>query len=218
MSAVDRLIRDLTQEAGPVRRLLPTPLRLGLWLLCTGLFLAATLVVLGIRLDLTERLHEGAFLLQLVLSATAAIVSASSALDLGVPGAERRYWTRAAPLAILGVWTAWMLYRMVAFVSDPRVWIEVIRAYPLDELGTGLALASFPGLLLLVLVGRAAPLRPTWAGGLALLAAGSVSSLGALLTCDSPCPIHAVVLHLSPILCVALLGVLAGWLLLRRIG
>ena len=216
MSSVDHLIHDLAREAGPVRRLWPRGVRLALWLLGTSLFLSGALGVLGVRSDLAERARDPAFLLQVLLSATAALVSASSALDLSVPGDERRYWTRLVPLVVLAAWVGWMAYRMVSFVADPRVWLEVIREYPPDELGIGLVLASFPGVLLLALLRRAAPLRPGWAGGLALLAAGAVASLGSLLTCDSPCPIHAVVLHLAPALSVALVGVVAGWTLLRR--
>ena len=65
-------------------------------------------------------------------------------------------------------------------------------------------------------VPRAAPLRPAWAGGLALLAAGSLSSLAGLFTCASLCPIHAVVLHLMPALSIGLVGIGLGWVLLRR--
>jgi hypothetical protein len=218
MSAnVDQLIRDLARDAGPVKRLLPLRARFAIWLGFAGLYLVGGVLLLGIRPDLAEQLTSFSFLIQAVLSAATAVLSASSAFALSVPGAERPRWTRLAPLVVLVVWVAWMLYRMVSFVSDPAIWIMVISEYSLDEIGIGLSLASVPGVSLFLAVRRAAPLRPLWAGGFSLIAAGSLASLGGQLTCTSPCPIHAVVLHLTPMLAVGLLGVVAGALLLRRL-
>jgi hypothetical protein len=217
MSNVDQLIHELAQDAGPVKRLLPLRARFGIWLGFAFLYLAGGVFLLGIRPDLGEQLQSFSFLLQLALSTAAAVLSASSAFALSVPGAERPRWTRVAPLVVLLVWVAWMFYRMVSFVSDPVIWIAVISEYSLEEIGIGLALASVPGILLFLMVRRAAPLRPHWAGGFSLIAAGSLASLGGQLTCTSPCPIHAVVLHLTPMLAVGALGVVAGALLLRRL-
>jgi len=218
MSAnVDQLIRDLAQDAGPVRRLLPLHARLAAWLGFATLYLVGGVFVLGVRPDLAEQLTSFSFLIPFFLSAAAAVLSAASAFALSVPGAERGRWTRLVPLAVLAVWVAWMLYRMVSFVSDPAIWIMVISEYSLEEIGVGLALASVPGVALFVMVRRAAPLRPLWAGAFSLVAAGSLASLGGQLTCTSPCPIHAVVLHLTPMIAVGLLGIVAGALLLRRL-
>ncbi len=216
MPDVDQLIHELAQDAKPVKRLLPHQVRFGIWLGFAVLFIVVGTQLLGIRPDLVDQLQNRSFLIQFILAAAAALISASSAFALSVPGAERRFWTRLAPMVVLTAWVGWMVYRMVSFVSDPAIWLSVIRHYSFEEIGTGLALASAPGVLLFLMVRRAAPLRPQWAGGFALIAAGSMSSLGGQLTCDSPCPIHAVVLHLMPMLAVGLLGVGAGWLLLRR--
>ena len=218
MSAnVDQLIHDLAQDAGPVKRLLPLRTRFAIWLGFAGLYLVGGLFVLGIRPDLVEQLTSFSFLIQIVLSGATAVLSASSAFALSVPGAERGRFTRLVPLAVLVLWVGWMLYRMVSFVSDPAIWIMVVSEYSLEEIGTGLALASVPGVALFLMVRRAAPLRPLWAGAFSLIAAGSLASMGGQLTCTSPCPIHAVVLHLTPMIAVGLLGVVAGALLLRRL-
>ncbi len=216
MSEIDRLVQELARGAGPVRRLWPRSLRFGLWLGAAAVYLGAGVLLLGVRPDLAAQLRSGSFLVQLALACATVVLSASSAFALSVPGAERALWTRFAPVTVLSAWIAWMLYRMVSFVADPRIWLSVIREYSLHELGVGLALSSVPGVLLFVMVRRAAPLRPGWAGGLALVAAGAIASAGALLTCDSPCPIHAVVLHMTPLLSVGAIGVGAGWLLLSR--
>jgi hypothetical protein len=217
MSNVDQLILELAQDAGPVKRLLPLRARFGIWLGLAGAYLLGGMLVLGIRPDLVEQLTSFSFMVQLVLSAATAVISASSAFALSVPGAERPRWTRLVPLVVLAAWVAWMFYRMVSFVSDPAIWIMVISEYSPKEIGIGLALSSVPGILLFVMVRRAAPLRPQWTGAFALVAAGSLASIGGQLTCTSPCPIHAVVLHLAPMLAVGLLGIFAGALLLRRL-
>lgn len=217
MHDVDQLILELAEDARPVKRLLPLRARFALWLGFAASYLAVAVAVLGVRPDLGEQLTSSWFLIPFLMSAAAALVSASSAFALSVPGAERPRWTRLAPTVVLLVWVAWMFYRMVSFVSDPAIWIAVISEYTFEEIGIGLALASIPGVLLFLMVRRAAPLRPGWAGAFALIAAGSLSSLGGQLTCTSPCPIHAVVLHLTPMLAVGALGVVAGTLLLRRL-
>ncbi len=217
MADVDRLVQQLAGEAAPVRRIWPRQTRFGAWMGSATLYLTAGTLALGIRPDLCERLGDTSFLIPLLLALATVVASAHSAFSLSVPGEERRFVTRPLPVIVLATWTSWMAYRMVSFVSDPRIWWSVIREYSFAEIGTGFALALAPGLLLFCMVRRAAPLRPGWAGGLSLLAAGALSSVAGQLTCDSPCPIHAVVLHLSPMAAMGLLGVGAGWVLLRRL-
>lgn len=216
MSRVDQLIVQLSAEAEPVRRLLPVWARTLTWLVASATTLGLALAWLGLRPDLAERITEPWFLVQIPLALACALSAAWSAFTLAVPGAERRWLTRWLPMAVLAGWAAWMVYRMADFVSDPAVWGEVAAGLSLEEALKGLGIAAVPGLLLLLMVRRGEPLRPGWAGGLAMLAAGSVSFLVDLLSCMSFCPIHAVYLHLIPTLLTGLLGVGVGWLWLRR--
>ncbi len=216
MPTVDQLILELANDAKPVKRLPPRQVRFAVWFIVSALYVGVGVGLLGLRPDLHDRLQELSYLGQLGLAGAAAFSSAWSALALSVPGAEHRIRTRLIPVSILAAWTSWMLYRMVSFVADPRIWIAVIREYSFEQIGIGLLLASLPGILLFLMIRRAAPLRPGWAGGLALITAGALSTLGGLLTCDNPCPIHAVVLYIAPMLALGAVGLGAGWLWLRR--
>jgi hypothetical protein len=62
---------------------------------------------------------------------------------------------------------------------------------------------------------RAAPLEPGWTGLVAGIAAGVLPALAMQLACVDA-PLHALRLHLAPVLAVAAAGALLGRLTLRR--
>jgi hypothetical protein len=73
-----------------------------------------------------------------------------------------------------------------------------------------------PLALALFVARRAAPLERGWTGLLAGLAAGVLPALAMQLACMDA-PLHALALHLAPVLAVAAAGALLGLVVLRRV-
>ncbi len=77
------------------------------------------------------------------------------------------------------------------------------------------SVATVPGVVLFLMVRRAAPMRAAWAGLLAILATAAVGVLGANIICPNDRPWHMLLWHVVPLMLFAALGAALGAWLLR---
>jgi hypothetical protein len=132
-------------------------------------------------------------------------------MRLRVPGLA--LGARAATLGLVAwaAWAAWQLLELWGRTAPPST-LGQRNGCVLEVL-----LYSLPPLTLaLWMARRAAPLERGWTGLLAGLAAGVLPALAMQLACMDD-PLHALGLHLAPVLAVAGLGALLGRLALRRL-
>jgi hypothetical protein len=206
------LIRQLADELRPAPRLrAPRHLALlwgaGAWLFVLG----ATIAVQPLRPGVLDQLltwprFAGETLFGLLAGGLAIWV----AFAVGTPGRSQRRWMVLA-LGSLALWAGVYAYGLVSPALEPSMlgkrqlcFLEVLL-YGFPTLAAGLLLARR-----LAALGR-------WSAGLVMgAAAGAMPGLLMQLACMYV-PSHILSHHLGPVLGLALLGALAGPLVLRRI-
>jgi hypothetical protein len=207
----DALVDRLVADASPVRRLWPPAVRLVLWL-----GLAAAIAGLaahaGVRPDVSARLHEPLFALELVVCGLAAALAAALALRAAVPGCGPR---RAAAAATLGA-AAVALALAVRAPALGGVSLAEFVAIGADCSRRTVLLASLPWAALLVAVRRGAPLTAAAAGALTGAAAFLMAFAVMRLACPMDEALHLFVWHVGPLVAGAGLSALVGLVWLRR--
>jgi hypothetical protein len=196
------LVDQLVESSTPVRRIWPVRLRMTACL--AGGSAAGLLVAIAWpRPDLSVRLHDGAYVLQLAMLSVATIFMTLMALRCAVPGrAPTRLETTIAVALLLGA-TGVLATQPTASGADD--WLCSLRT---------LAAAIVPWTMLLITIRRGAPLRV----GRAALYAGAAALLFATTLLRVACPIdgprHWLTWHLAivPIVTVLTMPFTTRWL------
>jgi hypothetical protein len=181
---------------------------IGAWILVV----AVTLAVQPMRPGFAgQLLASPRFAIETLLGLAAGGVAIRAAFALGIPGwgSPRRQIVLA--LALLAFWVSAYFYGLVNPALEPSMLGKRPHCF-VEGLVYGVAILV-AGLLLLR---RLAPLGRWSAGFVIGAAAGAIPGLLMQLACIY-IPSHILAYHIVPGLAVALLGTLAGRLLLRRI-
>ena len=215
----DELIVALARAAHPVRPLPRPSLRLARWTAAIVPLTAVAAVAIGLRADVSSAIAEPAFIAVAAATIATALISAASALVLGIPGAERSIAHRALPLLMGGLWTL-ALGVLLARGGDP---LQRLLVWPLHWLCVIeiTALGIVPALALFTMLRRAAPLRRYWSAALATLAAVAIGAAATQFICPLDDPAHQLIGHLLPVAVLSMLGAVAGhrylnWLTLDK--
>jgi hypothetical protein len=209
----EELIRELAADLAPRPRLARAGVAAAAWLAAAALLVgAATLATGPLRPGLLRQLaSEPGFGVDLLLGLVAGGAAVLGLMRLRVPG--RTLGARAGALA-LAAWAAWAAWQLV------ELWSRSAAPSALGRRGgcvfEVLLYALVPLALALFVARRAAPLERGWTGLLAGLAAGVLPALAMQLACIDA-PLHALGLHLAPVLAVAAIGALLGRLVLQRL-
>jgi len=207
------LIRELSDELGPAPRL-RGPLRLALlwWIGAWILVVAATLAVQPLRPGFADQLLTSPrFAAEILLGISAGALAIGTAFALGIPGWGSSRRRIALALGLLALWAGSHFYDLLEPALEPSMLGKRAACFA-EVLLYGLPLL-FAGLLLLR---RLAPLERWSAGFVTGAAAGAIPALLMQLACMY-IPSHILLFHLAPALALALVGSLAGRLVLRRI-
>lgn len=209
----EELIRQLAADAMPVTPLPPIARRVGTWLAIAVLSAVIVVLLLGVRRQLGDSVDRANFIFEALLLIVTGVSAGSAALVVSVPGAQRSGVVRWGPI-VAGIacvtWAAGEL-AFAAATGAPTgrlafAWHCVART---------LSVAAIPGLLLFVMVRRAAPTHGAWAGLLAILATTSFGVFGANLICPNDRPLHLLLWHFLPLIGFAAAGAALGAWLLR---
>jgi hypothetical protein len=204
----DELIVQLARDARPVRPLPGPSVRLARWTAAILPLTAMGVLVVGPRKDVLTATLEPAFLGMALGTLCTALLAASSALVLSVPGAERSPVQRVAPLLAGGLCS---LALMVGLTSSgetlPRLFALPFHRACFIEI---VAFSVVPGWVLFAMVRRAAPLRRAWAGALAMLGAVAIGAVATQFICPLDDPAHHLVGHVVPVAALSVFGAIAG--------
>jgi hypothetical protein len=197
----DELIAGLASEIAPVRPLRPPGSRAVAWLLVALAAAGAGVVFYTARPDIGAAIRQSAFHLNALLAAGTMVAAAFSALVLAVPARERTPVLRGTTMALLALWAATLVVATVptgySVVGDSH--------WPICFARVAL-IAAVPAIVLAGMLRRAAPLRPAWAAGLALVAALAAGALAVQFVCPVDDPGHALMGHLLPVAGVPAIG------------
>jgi hypothetical protein len=203
----EQLVRSLAATLRPVRRLRPARWRAVLWAVPAVLCVSIGAVLLGPRSDLLSRAANPQFWLQNALLLFVSASSAAIAFQTSVPGSEVAGHVRALPLWGLLVWGfvlaggAWAWESRGAAGMGGAGWTCVSRIA---------LLGAVPAVFALLMLRRAAALRPGWTGAIALVSAASLAVVGMQMVCAKDDPRHLFVWHFLPAAACGLAGVLLG--------
>ncbi len=208
---IDRLARD----AGPVRPLASPPWRVLGWLAVALGFAAAMVWAIGPRPDLAERLTEARFLIEQGAALATAVAAALAALALTLPDASRAWRflpviPGAAWLATLGIGCARDWAQMgpdgLRLTPDPECFVYIV------------IIGSLPLLVLVLMLRRGVPLRPSWTLGLAALAAAAIGNFALRLFHMQDAALMVLVWQVGAVALIAALAALCGRSILRWPG
>lgn len=207
------LIRDLSRDLSPVRRLPSPERRLAWWLAASLPALAAAVALFGLRPDLAQCLADNRFVIGNAAAALTALAAAWATLSSTVPGCDRK--RLAAPLlpALLwlahtgaGCWTEWQAQGWTSLDA-------VLQQKCLPEI---VAAGVLPATILLVLTRRGAVLAPVATAALGALAAAAAGSVASVLFHQGDTAWVTLTWHVGGVALLSGLSALAGPVLFRR--
>lgn len=212
--ATDALVRSLTGDLTPVRRLRTVNTRTALWAGLAALWVALGTLALGARPDLARKLSDVGYLVENAALVAVFVSAACCAFRLGVPGMEPTALTWTVPVA---AWALWVL-RVASRWSADGMAVELAAmswrgGLPCVCRMLGLALAAAASGL--IMLRKAAPRRRGWAGLSVALAACSLAMLGTQVVCARDAAGHVLAWHVTPVAAAALVGAAVGRRILR---
>lgn len=203
----EALIRELVAQVRPVRPVGHPLARFGGWALAAAVWIAAAVAVVGVRNDLAAAARMPGFAPHVLVSVGLGVAATVVAFFASVP--RRR--TRWSTLALCAVVASWLALIVVSAISADG-----------GHAGTGLRcirnLAAFsvpPGLLLYLMLRRAAPLDRGTVGLFAALGTAALAHVGTRFVCHNDGALHILVWHCSFVLATAAVGVVVGRALFR---
>jgi hypothetical protein len=203
------LIAQLVAEAHPVRRLWSPGRRLTVWL-GIALISLGGILIMGPRHDLTVRMREPLFLLELATLTLVGVLLASQALRHAVPGMGSERLAGVVGGGALGF--ALLLREPVQMALTMNAFVTLGAPCA----GTALGLAAGPWAALVIALRRGAPLSAARAGALAGGAAAVLAFLLLRLRCPVDELLHVVVWHALPVVAAGVACTALGSWWLRR--
>ncbi len=206
------LIRTLSANAPPVRRLAPPAWRAMSWLAISTAYMAIVVMAMGLRPDIQAKMAEPAFLAEIGAAFMTSMLAAAAAFCAGCPG--RPLWERLAPLPALalwlgslggGCWQAWLRARPEGLTLVPD-----LVCFPAI-----LLVSIVPGVLMLAMIRRGAPIAPVTTTALAALAAAALAAAALRLFHGEDASIMVLVWQFGSVAVLTGIGALAGKHLLR---
>jgi hypothetical protein len=203
----EELIGRLVTDAHPVTRSARPLVLFARWSAISALYLAAGVLVIGIREDLANLWHESGFLAHTLLVFGVTVLAASAAFTASIPVRQQRFLLGGSAMA-LAAWLGWLAGSLIA-VSESHAgdgW-KCLRNI--------LVLAAPLGAVMYYMISRAAPLRTGMAGWFAALSAAAAADLATRFICRNDHALHALVWHFAPVVVMALAGVALGRVVFR---
>ena len=211
----EHLIDQLAREARPVRPLAPPLRRALVWLAVALGFASAMVWAIGPRPDLAERLSEARFLFEQGAALATAVAAAVAALALTVPDASRLW--RFLPVIPGAAWLATL--GIGCFRDWAQMGPDGLRLTPDPACFGYIALiGSLPLLVMVLMLRRGAPLRPSWTLGLAALAAAAIGNFALRLFHTQDAALMVLVWQVGAVALIAAIAALAGRSILRWPG
>ncbi|WP_363351441.1 DUF1109 domain-containing protein [Methylocystis echinoides] len=203
----EELARRLAASAKPVQRL-PHPIwRAMMWFVLSLAYAGALVLVMGLRTDLSARIAEPRFVIELSAAVLTSMMAATAAFCSTCPG--RPIWERLAPFPFLLVWLAslgegcwrdWSLHGLQGLAVQSEFscfWKIVVSSAP-------------PAILILLMVRRGAPIAPYLTTGLATLAAASLIAAAMLLFHQQESSIMVLVWQFGSVIVMSGIAALFG--------
>lgn len=201
------LIRSLAAEATTIRPLRPPWVRVAVWLALAAPYVAAVVFMMSVRPDLPDKLSDVRFVVEQAAALITALTAAFAAFALTIPGRSHRL--AFLPLVPFAVWLgalgqgcvdAWFRFGQAGLSLRPD-W----ACFP------GIVVVgAVPGILMVVMLRRGAPLRPHLATALGALAVAALGDFGLRLFHSQDASVMVLVWQFGSVVVLAFLAGLIG--------
>lgn len=208
----EELIRTLTADCAPVRPLAHPGWRAVTWFTISVGYVAAVVVVMGLRPDISTKLADLKFVVEVGAAFLTSMMAAAAAFCAGCPG--RPIWERFAPVPFLALWLAslgegcwhdWLASGAAGLAIRPD-----LMCFPVI-----MAISIVPGALIFIMIRRGAPIAPISTMGLAALAAAALGAAALRLFHAEDASIMVLVWQFGSVVLLTGLEALLGRRILR---
>jgi len=189
-----QLIRELTENAGPVRRLRSPFIRALQWLILSVACIAIFILIMPLHQDLSMVLHDHLFLLELVAAFATGLTAAIAAFSTVVPGYSQ-LWL-ALPIGPLVIWLASLGPGCVQQLNHFGIQGLPLRHDPWCVPFIVL-FGALPAVFATVMLRRGAPLTPRLTAGLGGLAAAGLANVALRIVHPEDVSVMLLLLHVG---------------------
>jgi hypothetical protein len=204
----ERLIHALSDNLEPVRPIRRPWLRTALWLAILSPYIAILLVVMAPRHNLSTRIWDTRFQIELVFAFATGITAVLAAFASVIPGPRRRLW--AWPLIPLAGWLATIGEGCVRAGAAGMTWEHDLTCFPFI-----LVFGTTPAIVLWLMLRRGAPMTPRLSVALGALGAAGLGNFCVRLGHPEDVSLMLLVWHLGGVFLVTAMSSFAGRTLLR---
>ena len=198
-----QLIRQLTENADPVRPLRRPSTRAAAWLVFSVAYIVLVLLIMPLQHDISPKLHDKLFIIEQIATLATGLAAAIAALASIIPGYGRR-WIML-PLLPLMTWLATL---------GPGC-VRELNRYGFEHLPLQHNLWCFPFIVLLgaipaigmaVMLRCGAPLTPQLTAALGGLAAAGLANAGVRIIHPEDVSVMLLVWHVGSVMALSALA------------
>ncbi len=204
----EQLINTLAKATAPVRVYRPLK-QLGRWFMLVFAYLCSVILMLGVRPDMSMKVEEMIYLLEIGLCFLIGISAAFTASVAAVPDMQQRAWMCCLPFIPMIALAILLLTHndMQMPAMEAAMQITMPRVHVVLKLAL---LAVIPGLLIFMMMRKAAPTHYYWAGSMAVLAVSSFAYVALRLVETNDNVADVMLWCYVPMLAFGLLGMWLG--------
>lgn len=201
------LVKNLAANAAPVTPLPSPHIRMLIWLSISVAYAMLVVIVVGLRPDIDAKLADPRFLVEITSAFLVSMLAAYAAFSAECPGSP--LWERFAPVPAIflwlaslggGCWQAWIQNGPAGLTITPD-----LHCFPSIVL-----IGIVPGILILAMIRRGAPIAPLTTVALAMLAAGALGAATLRLFHTQDASIMVLIWQFGSVAVLAALGGLLG--------
>jgi hypothetical protein len=196
----EQLIRQLSENATPVRPFSPPWVRAALWLVLSIAYIGLMILIIPVHHDISSKLQDDSFILEQLAAFATGIAAAAAAFASVIPGQSRRWIL--APVLPLAIWLGSL---------GPGCLQEVarfgLRGLPVEHnpwcAPFIVLFGAVPAAAIAAMLRRGAPLTPRMTAALAGLAAAGLANVGVRLIHPEDVSVMLLVWHVGAVMLLA---------------
>ena len=203
----EELVKTLAANVAPVTPLPSPHIRMLIWLSISVAYAALVVMLVGLRPDISAKLTDPRFLVEVSAAFMVSMLAAAAAFCAECPG--RPLWERFVPVPAIALWLAslgggcWQ-----AWIQNGPAGLTIVPdllCFPSIVL-----VGIVPGILILAMIRRGAPIAPITTMALAMLAVGAFGAATLRLFHTQDASIMVLVWQFGSVAMLAALGGLFG--------
>lgn len=207
-STAGDLIANLVAEAEPIGSQMSNRVKFAIWCVISIFSISFGLFLVGLRYDFSTTAFSANFLLESLFALAAAVLAAGGAFAMSIPSENNSRLSKWTFLPLFA-WFGVIIYQWFAGDFSFMVGLQGFACT-----GEVIALGILPGLTLLYLIKKAAPVNLGQTGFFSMIAVFASGAMGVKFTCYFDHPVHLIAAHYLPIFGLGLLGYWLGkWIL-----